>query len=225
MHLTEAFLNILAPYDCIGCGREGTILCQGCLMSEVMTLPSRCFLCQVTTKDFATCQKCRRKTGLSHVWICAEYSGLAKKLVARLKFQRSSAAAQIIADHMQDILPYLEDVLICHIPTATSRVRQRGFDQSRIIARELSRSSKLPQAALLARLNQSRQVGASREQRIIQLSEAFFVSDNTLVKSAKHILLIDDITTTGTTLSAAARALKAVGAKKVSAVTFAQKLL
>ncbi|MEK7603356.1 MAG: phosphoribosyltransferase family protein [Patescibacteria group bacterium] len=225
MQLTEAVLNILAPFNCIGCGREGTILCQGCLQSEVLPLPSRCFLCQATTKEFATCTNCRQKSGLNHVWICADYSDLAKHLMTKLKFGRASAASRVIAGHMADTLPNLEDTLITYVPTATGRVRQRGFDQSKLIARELSFVTGWPMAPLLARLSQSRQVGAGRQQRAKQLAEAFYVVNPFMIKSAKHILLVDDITTTGATLSAAAKSLKASGAKKISAIVFAQKNL
>jgi ComF family protein len=112
--------------------------------------------------------------------------------------------------------------LIVPIPTAISRIRQRGYDQTVLLARALSRQGHLLRADVLVRVSRSRQVGANRQKRLAQLRNSFIVSGNELVRKA-DILLIDDVVTTGATLETAATVLKKAGAKSVSAVVFAQK--
>jgi ComF family protein len=149
---------------------------------------------------------------------------MAKALIQRFKFHYAQGAAQPIARLMADTLPFFtRNTVIVHVPTATVRRRQRGFDHAELLAHQLARSLYLPRVTLLARLGQSRQVGAKRQQRQQQLSESFYPQKPYLIKGA-HILLVDDITTTGATLEAAAKVLKQAGAKRIDAVVFAQKV-
>ena len=106
-------------------------------------------------------------------------------------------------------------------PTATSRVRQRGYDQAKLLARALARQAGLPYLDCLARVGQTHQVGATREQRLRQLQAAFRVRRPNAVRSA-YLLLVDDVSTTGATLELAATILKSAGARRVDAIVFAQ---
>ena len=186
-----------------------------------MVVPSRCYLCKVASNDFATCDKCRRNTKLKHVWVASEFKDLAKELIHAFKFQRAQVAAPIIAQYMLDVLPYLKQMTIVPVPTASSRVRLRGYDHAKLLAKELSILSNLPYATALSRLGQTRQVGAKRRERAKQLENSFWVNDATRI-SKSRILLVDDVSTTGATLGEAARTLKLAGAKQVNAVIFAQ---
>jgi ComF family protein len=114
-----------------------------------------------------------------------------------------------------------QNAVVVHIPTATTRVRTRGYDQAKLIARQGARHARLPRASLLLRLGQQRQVGLKREQRLSQLENAYRIRNEHRVRGA-HIVLVDDVATTGATLEAAAKALKAAGAKRIEAVVFAQ---
>lgn len=159
---------------------------------------------------------------LNRVWICTGYDGPAKELIYKLKFQRAKAGAKNIAVVMDHLLPDIpEDVIICHVPTASARVRQRGYDQSELIARHLARKRKLPQKVLLRRFGKSRQVGSGRRERFEHLKKALKVRPRTIT-GGEHVLLIDDITTTGATLEAAANVIRKAGAKTVDAIVFAQ---
>lgn len=223
MFLTERFISLLAPHDCLGCGREGPLVCGWCLPDAAVPLPARCYKCHAYSPGSITCAKCRRSSRLNHVWAASEYEGLAKQLVYSLKFGRSQAAAIPIAALMAEALPWLSpDILIAHIPTATSRRRQRGYDHAQLLAKQLARAKDLRQMTLLGRRGQSRQVGAKRQERLRQLEGAYYARHPKLI-TGSHIMLVDDITTTGATLEAAAQVLKRAGAKTVDAVVFAQK--
>lgn len=221
MLLIEHILNILAPHECIQCDREGSLLCSVCMLDACPSVPERCFRCKKLMHDFATCTNCRRNGAPSHVWVRTEYLDTAKRLVYDLKFKSARAAVVPIARLTTETLPNLPlDTLIVPIPTATKRRRQRGFDHTALLARELSKRTGLSWESVLARSDQKRQVGASREQRISQLADSF-MAKKTL--NSTKILLVDDIVTTGGTLESAARELRRAGASRVDAIVFAQK--
>ncbi|MFO0781973.1 MAG: phosphoribosyltransferase family protein [Candidatus Saccharimonadales bacterium] len=145
---------------------------------------------------------------------------MAKSLVGRLKFYGAQSAAKEIAKLLSThALP--EGCIVVPVPTATSRARQRGYDQAKRIARDFARHNNLPYLDCLARIGQSHQVGARRSQRIKQLRNAYRVKSGMRVKGIE-IILIDDVLTTGATLEAAAACLKASGAKRICAQTFTQ---
>jgi predicted amidophosphoribosyltransferase len=99
-------------------------------------------------------------------------------------------------------------------------VRQRGYDQALLIAKSLSQRLGRPYVPLLARMGDQRQVGHSRITRLNQMEGAFRPL-NTMILKNRHVLLVDDVLTTGATCEAAARILRSNGAKRVSAAVFA----
>lgn len=219
MSLLDTLVATFAPHDCLGCGAEGLLLCRACA-DMLSAVPERCYRCKRLSTGALTCKSCRSSSQLHKVRAAAVYDNLARDIVWRLKFHGARSAAAEIAGLL---LPYAanEPAILVHIPTASSRVRQRGYDQARLLARELSRLSGLPHCSLLARVGQHHQVGANREKRITQLSSAFRAVNVATVQGA-HIVLIDDVLTTGATLEAAAKVLKAAGAKRVDGLVFAQ---
>jgi ComF family protein len=148
------------------------------------------------------------------------YKGVAKQLIWKLKSNGAQSAAKVMAKRMAKIVQYNPDAILVSVPTATSRVRQRGYDQSYLLARALARQAGLPWLKCLVRMGQAHQVGSSRAQRKQQLKDAFRVTQKRFIKDA-HLILVDDVVTTGSTLEAAAKILKQNGAVRVDAITFA----
>lgn len=221
MKLIEQILRFIAPADCIVCGKEGDSKCVDCQKSTERLL-SRCYRCYRLTTDSRTCQSCRSSSLLTHVWVVTSYNALAKKVIHSLKFKYSRDSAKTIAIQIYKTLPTLpESTIITHIPMATSRVRQRGFDQSALIACELSYIIGLPHVHALARLGQHRQVGASGSTRRQQLKGVFRVVSHDYSKD-KKVLLIDDVTTMGSSLEEAAVTLKSAGVVMVAVAVYAQ---
>lgn len=219
MALLDKLIGIVAPHQCLVCGHEGGLICAWCAPDALAPVPSRCYRCNAQTKDFKTCSRCRRASRLKHVWIRTNYDQLARQLVHRYKFEHARAGAKDIAGQIVQNLPYFDDAILVPVPTATSRVRQRGFDHTELLVRELSHLLDLDKQTILRRLGQSRQVGTKRQQRIKQVAGSF---QPIKPVEGKKILLVDDVLTTGATLEEAARILKQAGAKQVDAVVFAQ---
>lgn len=221
MFVIERIISALAPHECLVCNQEGSLLCGFCADDVFGQMPSRCYKCYKQTKDNLVCVTCKRSSRLKHVWVACEYDGTAKELVRLYKFQRAQAAGKLLAHALHQTIPYLPGSVIVPVPTASSRRRQRGYDHTKIVATQLSSLAKLETANVLVRLGQSRQVGSKRSSRIMQMKNAFRVVNEHQLTS-KHVILVDDIVTTGATLEEAAGILKKAGAKSVSAAVFAQ---
>ena len=224
MKLIDRIISPLAPLLCLLCSKEGALICAWCFEEALPDTAQRCVGCGALSEQSKTCQTCQKAQQLpAHVWVRADYDDMAKQLVSRLKFARTYKAADIIASYLDEAISYLdEQTVIVHVPTAPKRYRQRGYDPAQLIAASLAKQRKLRSHTLLYRLTNVRQVGASRVQRKTQLESAFSVSDN--IDTKTPILLVDDIYTTGGSLSAATKTLKNAGYKNISAAIFARAI-
>jgi ComF family protein len=225
MSLLDGLIGLIVPHDCLGCGAEGRLLCTACI-GRLRPAPPCCYRCRQPAAACLTCADCRDLSPLRRVQAVTTYQGLAKNLIWKLKFGHAQQAAREIAPLMSRLITRQrrDKLLIVPIPTATSRIRQRGYDQARLLARELARQTGQPYADALARQNQAHQVGASRGQRLEQLAAAFRVAKPHLIRDA-CVILIDDVVTTGATLEAAAKVLQAAGVRQIDALVFAQPRL
>ena len=222
MNLFDKLIAFVAPHNCLSCNKEGSLLCSDCSGALGELPPERCFRCNRLSPKSKTCPTCRKVSSHNHIWIRSEYKELTKELVHKLKFERAIASAEVIAEAIVRVLP--EDVhgfIIIPIPTATSRKRQRGYDQSVMIARHVAKLTNLPMHQYLLRIGQSRQVGSKKADRIIQLTDAYRVIHRKKLLG-KHVILVDDVMTTGATLESAAKILRSVGVKRVDGLVFAR---
>jgi ComF family protein len=218
MSLFEYIIAPLAPHHCLTCGAEGTLLCDPCSTS-VKDTAMCCFKCGKPSAE-RLCALCQPDSPLAALRCASAYEGTAQQLVHCLKFGRAKAAAIPMARLLAARLPRDRQYFITHVPTATRRRRQRGYDQAALIARSLSRYTDLPYRPLLARSGQQRQLGKGRHARQLQLQEAFRYCGR-LPHARYTVLLIDDVITTGASLEAAAQALHLAGIKHVEAAAFA----
>lgn len=217
-------MTVLAPHNCLVCGDEGNLICNWCKPDAFTAVPPRCYRCRKATVDSRVCFTCRRQGKLTNVWAVTDYDKTAQDLIYKLKFERAQAAADLIAEYLHETLPYLKpETLVTFAPTANKRRRERGYDQAELIAKALARKRGLRFAQTLIRAEDFRQTGARRDQRLKQLSGAFWSIRSYLYKKST-VLIIDDVLTTGATLQEAAKTLKQAGAKQISAAVFAQTL-
>ncbi len=196
-------------------------------------VPPLCAACGRTCRPQAVlCTRCARRLaaaeplagagahGLDRAWSSAAHEGIARDLVAALKFRRLLPVAGLMADRVHWLAPgALLSGTIVPVPTAPLRSALRGFDPAAEIAAALAERADLPTRACLARRGGGRQVGRRRAQRIghpplIQVRG----------EVPRSVLLVDDVLTTGATLSACAQALRQAGAIRVVGITFTRRL-
>lgn len=211
--MIEHIISLIAPHKCVGCDHEGSLLCDPC--SKTLGINNeRCKKCGYTFSE----QGCVCFAPIARVYAATRYDSLPRQLVGKLKFDRAKSAAATIAASCAPLVPP-ESTVISYVPTANSRVRLRGYDQSRLIARGVAQYCNKPMIRLLARTSEARQVGASAEVRRSQLKEAFRPTALSVI-AGSHIILVDDVLTTGSTVQAAAEALIQSEAARVDVVVF-----
>jgi ComF family protein len=202
MSVIDRLLSVVAPYQCLNCQIESLLLCNKCALS----LPTG-----AKNNNYSAC--------LNSITSVTAYKGVARDLIWRLKSAGVQAAADLMARQMTGLVPVGTQLLV-PVPTATSRVRRRGYDQAGLLTKALSRHSGIPRRNCLIRIKQTQQVGAPRSLRQQQVKGAFRCQAGNL--DGRRVLLVDDVVTTGATLEEAALVLKKAGAATVDAITFAQ---
>lgn len=217
MHAFELLFSTIAPHQCLSCKAEGSLLCKTCQLG-LSPAPSTCYRCAYAPSN-GICVPCREISPLRSLWAATTFDGVAQQLVHALKFGRAPAAAIPMAQLLCK-RPLPRHIIVSHVPTATSRVRMRGYDQSALLARHISKIINLPYIPLLSRHGQQRQLGQNREKRHQQLQKAFYVRNYRDCSDAS-VLLVDDVITTGSTLESAAQALYTAGARQVHGAVFA----
>jgi ComF family protein len=154
------------------------------------------------------------------------YDGLARKAVHTLKFRSGRYLVDLMAAQMQTAFaqrPLAADLLI-PVPLSTARMRDRGYNQAELLARGIEAAAGAALApTLLAREERRAQQTLAAADRRQNVRGAFRCVDPTRVRG-KRCLVLDDVMTTGATLSACADALVAAGAARVSAVVYARDL-
>lgn len=213
----EKIIAIIAPDSCYICGLEGSTLCEGCFISCFETLASRCYICNKLTKQNRICNSCRSSSRLRRVWWLGHYQGALKELVLAMKYQRKRVVARSLGEYLAKSIPHLPpDTLVTYIPTASSRIRRRGYDQSKLLAQALARDRGLKFEALLNRQGQADLVGKKRRQRAQIMQKSLEIRRGVNCKG-RNVLIIDDVLTTGSSLEAAGRLLRQAGATHVDA--------
>jgi predicted amidophosphoribosyltransferase len=144
------------------------------------------------------------------------YEGAGRELVARLKYRNARSSVPFLARGMAALATGEIDV-VTWAPTTPARLRGRGFDQARLLARAVARRRGLPCRPLLRRGAGPAQTGRDAAAR--RLGPVF--AGRGPVRG-RRVLLVDDVVTTGATVSAAARALRAAGAVEVHVVAAAR---
>lgn len=165
--------------------------------------------------------------GLDRIVSCAEHDGAARQLLISYKFRQHTELKELIGGYMADAAGSIgRSTLIVPIPPARLRTRVRGFDPVALLAEEVSSATglRLPRSPVLFRKGSGRQRGRDRARRISDPPDLRMSKEADSESLGGEFLLIDDVMTTGATLSAAAQVLRKSGATSVSALTFTRRL-
>ena len=240
-------LDLIFPEElyCISCGRplpaserKGIALCKSCADEIVWITGRTCRKCGRPLADENPtdhCHGCSQETNQAYEkgYACAVYSGRAAGVIRDMKYREkawyantfsSLMAARFFAaaDTETGELPHYD--YLVSVPMAAKKKASRGYDQADLLARGLSGRIGIPY--LSKALRRVRETGAmsglAEEERRQNLLNAFSVGCDMIGKIAnKRILLVDDVFTTGSSVSACAEALRAAGAKSVDVIVFA----
>ncbi|MBI2033641.1 MAG: ComF family protein [Candidatus Liptonbacteria bacterium] len=221
--------ELIFPSSCLNCkkplqGKE--VVCDSCLEEIPLHQTFFCGECRARLPDN------KKICHLNFPYLLAaasDYENAAlKNLIQALKFQFIKSAAdslgKLIIRYAEAIRFEGSDFLVIPVPLARERERKRGFNQAELISKTFADHFKLPLAAasLIRPKNSPPQSEIKDfEKRRLNVKNCFSVQNGEELKG-KHIILIDDVTTSGATLYEAASILKAYGAKKIIAFTAAK---
>jgi predicted amidophosphoribosyltransferase len=147
--------------------------------------------------------------GLDRCHALLAYAGAGRELVARLKYRNARASVRWLGAAMADLVDE-PPALVTWVPTTPERHRARGFDQAELLARAVARVLGVPCRCVIRRHAGSPQTGAPAATR-----RAARPQMSARRRCAGTVLLVDDVTTTGTTLSCAAAVLRDAGASRI----------
>lgn len=219
--MLDTLLSLLAPHLCSSCGAAGTPLCGYCKYNINKSHKRQCLLCECLSLE-GVCML--HHAFFDFAWIVGERFGGLQRLIGGLKFLYMKSAAQSVAELLDLSLPSLpRNCVLVPIPTIRRHIRQRGYDHLLLMARALSRRRGVPYAQLLRRRHSAVQHESSRRDRLRQARSAFEL--NGRVVPDRRYIILDDIVTTGATVSEAARVLREAGATSVWVVAVAKQTL
>lgn len=188
--------EVIMPDNCAACGKLGKVLCAECVgrLGFGMGFDDR-------------------------VWCLMDGGSVVMKLVEKYKYDPCPALAERLAVVLTLVWPEdLTNVVVIPVPSSQKHVRARGFDHILKLAREFSRLTDLEMCCAVERVQDSVQVGASREERWEQAGAAFGCRRGVLIDKDKKYVIFDDVMTTGATLEAMERVLRSAGARNIEKV-------
>jgi len=203
----------VAPHPCFGCGKIGTTLCANCKYNIISEPFSACVLCGNASRE-GLCA--HHDPPICKAWVVSERVTVLKRVVDAYKFEYVKAAAHTLVDLLDEALPLLPaNTVIVPVPTVSSHVRQRGYDHIDILARLLSVRRGLTVTRQLERSSAKTQHTLNKAERQVEANNAFRISNGVTVIADTPLLILDDIITTGSTISSAAQVLYDAGGRKI----------
>ncbi len=222
-----AGLDLLFPPRCGGCGKAGSRWCDDCRRSVVHLQEPLCEICGIPVDapgPCADCQRARPRFRALRSW--SVFDAPVRNALHRLKYRRDLGLGDALAAPLSGFVAALNWPidLIVPVPLGQKRLQERGYNQVALIARPLAMAMKIDfETDALIRVRETRsQVGLTKLERRENVREAFQAKPKRVIN--RTVLLMDDVATTGSTLSSCAEALYAAGARDVFALTVSRAL-
>jgi competence protein ComFC len=233
--LFNTLVELFYPSNCVGCGQPqdvGTLLCDKCKGTSPRIQAPFCRCCSrpfegLITQGFA-CPNCEDR---APAFECAvsiyQAKGVLRDLIHRFKYGRQFHLRRVLAEYLAEAMQDSRmqaapaDALV-PVPLHPARLRERGFNQADALAETLSRRTHLSILRCIERRRYTNtQTRFDRLERMQNLRNAFAMRKNSDVRG-KHLVLLDDVLTTGSTLHECALVLRTAGAESVRAITIAR---
>ncbi len=232
-NLSSNVLDLLFPIECINCSELGSLLCNKCINTCNSIAGVKCGFCGKTTSfktEYKPCgQKCTPIKGISKMVSLFDIEGPIRKAIHLLKYED----ARLIAKPLGTLLSSSDTVrelvnsadFVIPIPIHSKRLRYRGYNQAELLAKEMCKGLNISvNSIILKRVAYSKQQvnTQSRKEREEIIKDAFKCVDSV---EGKTIILLDDVITTGSTISEAALTLTEAGAADVFAISVIRHIL
>ncbi|MGE5297792.1 MAG: ComF family protein [Acidobacteriaceae bacterium] len=220
-------LDLVFPVFCLGCGKEGVFLCDSCYRRLPRLEALTCVVCEKPSPFGKTHPDCVSRNRIDGLVSASPYAHpVVKKMVEVLKYKYvadlSQPMANLILEQVQNfsLSDHFKEFILVPVPLNKWRMRERGFNQSELIAKVLSERLEIPlnNELVIRKRSTKPQADLNKEKRKTNIHGAFEVIGSVPEK----ILLLDDVATTGSTLNEIARVLKQKNAREIWALTFAR---
>jgi ComF family protein len=231
--LNKTILDLFLPNQCIVCQTISTVnLCSICL-AQIPNTPSLWIKNNISTQPIfaptlnTILQTPLKESCLESVLTCTNFkNNIVKKSIHYLKYKNLPQLAQplgsIILRTLSKNLRVRENIILCPIPLHSNRIRFRGYNQSLLLTQYLQSQLKLPIYTGLHRIKDTpHQMKIDDRQTRIQNVTDAFEANQKATKHKQHIIIIDDVTTTLSTIQQAAKALRKQGFTSINALVLA----
>ena len=211
--------DLICPHYCSLCGKIGSVLCDCCKNDLNADYANQCLACGSSISDY--CPTCTLP--FSGQWTFSARNHTLAKMISAYKYDSVRAFSIAFADFLHACLPSLpSDTVVVPMPTIRQHIRERGFDHTLLIAKELCRKRRLVLKSLIGRAKNTIQVGANRSERLEQAKSAYCLTSQP--NPDTPYLLLDDVWTTGASLCSACNLLKENGARHLMVAVIARSV-
>lgn len=224
--VTQNLKDLVFPKQCFGCKSWGNFICTTCSQTLKSQTYQRCIICQKPSLGGWTHPKCKNAFRPDRLITIFDYqdstlSGLINTAKLSLVPEIFSELAILSCARLEVQSLLWRQFVLCPIPQTRSKSRWRGFNQSELIAKEFGRRFQMAIDRILMKSHDTKQQKQlNKQQRTLNLRQAFQISQPEYIP--RQVLLIDDITTTGSTFLEATKVLKKTGATTIWCVAIAQ---
>jgi ComF family protein len=223
--VSSGILDVVFPRQCVQCGAAGEWVCPACFDAIHLMAEPLCECCGREVGAGNRCQECARaRPRIDGIRAFSRYEGAIRHAIHRLKYGGQRAMAEPLAAYLLPVagsLPGLQTIV--PLPLHPRRERERGYNQSRLLADALGRQLGLPVVTAAQRVRDTKdQIGLDRAARQANVKGAFACHQPDRVQG-KTLLLVDDVCTTGSSLLACAAPLFEAGAAAVWGLAIARQ--
>ncbi|HYM65211.1 MAG TPA: ComF family protein [Candidatus Sulfotelmatobacter sp.] len=224
-------LDFIFPKRCILCKRGGSYLCENCFLKLSFDAKSLCLICNKPSYNNLTHPICLTKNSIDGCFSALSYNKTAQKLIYSFKYKPYlTDLKNVLGDLFYESIIQNENFnnelkkgnwIFVPLPLFLSKLKKRGYNQSEILGKVLSKKFNFKTINILKRTRDTKtQVGLSNIDRKLNIKDAFQIQNSEF--KLQNVFLVDDDVTTGSTLKEAAKILKKNGAKRVIGLTLAR---
>ncbi|HKL44350.1 MAG TPA: phosphoribosyltransferase family protein [Candidatus Absconditabacterales bacterium] len=214
-------LDLIFPKKCVGCDKVGNYLCKDC-KKKLQPHMEICPFCHKYSKNYVKCVDCGmdKNNALDGIVVPFSYSGFLKKIILKLKYYHKRDVVDFLIDRVvlaiyanNDLMKKIEEgsIVISGIPSHWHRrYFVKGYNQSYLLAKDFAKKMSIDYKKFLKKSkNTKSQASLDRKGRLKNLKNVFdFDGDISFLNKTKTIVLVDDITTTGSTMNEVAKLIK-----------------